>query len=141
MKTIKILLSGLLLFGLQLIAQEDECTRFKAIAGNAYQAKNFEKVVSAYNRAQQECGTLDMKFYNPYIYSVKMAMRNATDNEGKAAYLDTLLTVYEKAQATHGLQKDWQSYIGYSYMMQGKPGFMKKPTKPIKSVCIMRVLR
>ncbi|MCC5924726.1 MAG: tetratricopeptide repeat protein [Crocinitomicaceae bacterium] len=126
MKTIKILLSGLLLFGLQLIAQEDECTRFKAIAGNAYQAKNFEKVVTAYNRAQQECGTLDMKFYNPYIYSVKMAMRNASDNEGKAAYLDTLLIVYEKAQAQHGLQKDWQSYIGYSYMMQGKPGFMKR---------------
>lgn len=132
MKRVNFLLSGLLILSIQVFAQDDECTRFKAIAGNAYKAKKFDKVVFAYNRAQQECGELDMKFYNPYIYSAKMAMRNASDDEGKAAYLDTLLTVYEKAQATHGLQKDWQSYIGYSYMMQGKPGFMKKADEAYK---------
>lgn len=113
-------------FSLGLNAQADECTRYKAIAGDAYQAKNYEKVTFAYNIAQKECGTLEMKFYNPYIYSVKMAMRNAPDAEAKAAYLDTLINVYEVAQKTHGMQAQWQSYLGYSYLTQGKPGFMKK---------------
>ena len=116
----------LLIFSSGVYAQDDECKRYKAIAGNAYQAKNYVKVTWAYNIAQRECGELDMKFYNPYIYSVKKAMKNASDEATKAAYLDTLITVYEKAQESHGLQKDWQAYLGYYYMKQGKPGFMKK---------------
>lgn len=116
----------LLIFSSGVYAQDDECKRYKAIAGNAYQAKNYVKVTWAYNIAQKECGELEMKFYNPYIYSVKRAMKDASDEASKAAYLDTLISVYETAQETHGLQKDWQAYLGYYYMKQGKPGFMKK---------------
>lgn len=126
MKISKLFFASMFVLSFGAMAQDDECTRYKAIAGNAYQAKNYEKVTMAYNRAQLECGTLEMKFYNPYIYSVKKAMRNASSNEDKAAYLDTLIGVYEKAQETHGLQKAWQSYLGYSYLTQGKPGFMQK---------------
>ena len=67
-----------------------------------------------------------MVFYNPFIYSVQQSMNKATVDTVKAAYLDTLISVYETAQATHGMQKSWQSYLGYYYMMQGKPGNMKK---------------
>ena len=118
-------------FGLLSHAQEgtndaDECTRYKAIAGNAYKAKEYEKVTRSYVRAQKECGTLEMVFYNPFIYSVQKSMSNATDDSTKAAYLDTLIMVYESAQETHGVQKEWQSYLGYSYLMQGAAGNMKK---------------
>ena len=132
MKIGKYILGTLLFLTAAISAQEDECTRYKAIAGNAYQAKNYEKVTTAYNRAQIECGSLEMKFYNPYIYSVKMAMRNAPDDKGKTAYLDTLISVYEKAQETHGIQKDWQSYLGYSYLSQSKPGYMQKADEAYK---------
>lgn len=133
MKTGKLILVALftLSFGLINYAQEggneaDECTRYKAIAGNAYKAKEYEKVTRSYIRALKECGSLEMIFYNPFIYSVQKSMNNATDDSIKAAYLDTLITVYETAQETHGLQKEWQSYLGYYYMVQGKPGNMKK---------------
>lgn len=127
MKIGKYLLGLTLAIGLSTNAQEaDECTRYKAIAGNAYKVKNYVKVTWAYNKAQEECESLDLKFYNPYIYSVKMAKRNAPDNETKAAYLDTLIMVYESAQKSHGVREEWQSYLGYSYLSQGKPGYMEK---------------
>jgi tetratricopeptide (TPR) repeat protein len=125
MKFTNLLLGTVLLINFSVSAQEDECTRYKAIAGNAYQVKNYEKVTAAYNRALIECGGLDMKFFNPYIYSVKQAMKKA-DESNKSAYLDTLLSVYESAQKQHGIQNDWQSLIGYYYLTQGKPEAMMK---------------
>lgn len=139
MKIGKLILGALfaLSFGLVSYAQEsgeeaDECTRYKAIAGNAYKAKEYEKVTRSYIRALKECGSLDMVFYNPFIYSVQQSMNNATDDSTKAAYLDTLIIVYETAQEAHGVQKQWQSFLGYYYMMQGKPGNMKKADEAYK---------
>ena len=126
MKLGKLLFGTLLLFGLTVSAQDDECKRNKAIAGNAYQVKNYSKVTTAYVKAQNECDKLEMKFYNPFLYSIKQAMKNAPDEAAKAAYLDTLIDTYEKAQLVHGDQKDWKSYQGYYYLKQGKPGNMKK---------------
>tara|TARA_B100000508_G_scaffold75230_1_gene58644 strand:+ start:114875 stop:116131 length:1257 start_codon:yes stop_codon:yes gene_type:complete len=126
MKLVKLLLGTLFLIGLTASAQEDECTRWKAIAGNAYKVKNYEKVTMAYVNAQNECESLKMVFYNPFLYSIKQAMKNAPDEATEAAYLDTLVDTYEKAQEVHGDQKDWKAYQGYYYLKQGKPGNMKK---------------
>lgn len=126
MKFAKLLLGATLFLGMSVFAQDDECTRYQAIAGNAYQVKNYEKVTAAYNRALIECGGLEMKFFNPYIYSVKQAMSKAPDAAGKAAYLDTLIYVYEKAQGQHGVQQEWQSFLAYYYLTQGKPEGMEK---------------
>lgn len=126
MKIAKLLFGTLFLIGLTVNAQEDECTRWKAIAGNAYKVKNYPKVVTAYVNAERECEKLEMVFYNPFLYSIKQAMRNAATDEDKAAYLDTLLATYEKAESIHGDQKDWKAYEGYYYLQQGKPGNMKK---------------
>ena len=126
MKFAKLLLGATLFLGMSVFAQEDECTRYQAIAGNAYQVKNYEKVTMAYNRALIECDGLEMKFFNPFIYSVKQAMSKAPDAASKAAYLDTLIYVYEKAQEQHGIQQEWQSYLAYYYLTQGKPEAMEK---------------
>ena len=126
------ILAGVSLFigGIAFGQDADECRRYQAIGGNAYKAKDYEKVVWAYNIAQKECGTLDMPFYNPYIYSAKMAMKNAAaDKEKESAYLDTLITIYERAQETHGVQPQWNSYLGFYYMKQAKEGFMTKADK------------
>lgn len=129
MKLGKLLFGILFLIGLTVSAQEDECTRWKAIAGNAYKVKNYPKVTTAYVKAQNECEQLGMKFYNPFLYSIKQSMKNAATEEEKAAYLDTLLMTYESAEAIHGDQKDWKAYEGYYYLKQGKPGNMKKADK------------
>lgn len=119
MKLGKLLLGALIFVSTLTVAQDDECTRYQTIAGYAYKEKNYEKVTMAYNKALEHCETLDMKFINPFVYSIKMAMKNAESNEDKAAYLDTLISVYEKAQEMHGIQKNWQSYLGYSYLSKG----------------------
>jgi hypothetical protein len=126
MKFSKLILSTFLFIGIGAFAQDDECTRFKAIAGFAYQEKNYEKVTMAYIKALENCESLEMKFFNPFIYSVKQAMNKASNAADKAAYLDTLIYVYETAQKQHGMQAEWQSYLGYSYLTQGKPGAMQK---------------
>jgi tetratricopeptide (TPR) repeat protein len=127
MKFGKLILGTLLFIGsTALVAQEDECTRYKAIAGNAYKVKDYTKVTTAYIKALENCESLEMVFYNPFIYSVKKAMKDAPDAETEAKYLDTLIYVYEEAQKTHGMQKDWQASLGYYYLKQGKPGYMKK---------------
>jgi hypothetical protein len=122
------LLFGTLLFisSTALVAQEDECTRYKAIAGNAYKVKDYQKVTMAYIKALDNCESLEMVFYNPFLYSIKKSMKDAPDAETEAKYLDTLIYVYEEAQKTHGMQKDWQAYLGYYFLKQGKPGYMKK---------------
>lgn len=107
-------------------AQDDECTRLKAVAGFAYKAREYEKVTSHYVKALDECGSLEMAFYDPFLYSIRQSMNNAPDAEGKAAYLDTLIMVYEAGQKEHGVQERWQTNLGYSYLTQGKPGNMKK---------------
>jgi len=126
MKFSKLILSTFLFIGIGAFAQDDECTRFKAIAGFAYQEKNYEKVTMAYVKALENCESIEMKFFNPFIYSVKQAMNKAPNAADKAAYLDTLIYVYETAQKQHGMQAEWQSYLGYSYLTQGKPGAMQK---------------
>jgi len=128
------LILGTLLFisSTAMVAQEDECTRFKAIAGNAYKVKDYPKVTTAYVKALENCESLEMVFYNPFIYSIKKAMKDAPDAETEAKYLDTLIYVYEEAQKTHGIQKDWQTYLGYSYLKQGKPGYMEKADEAYK---------
>lgn len=122
------LILGTLLFisSTTLVAQEDECTRYKAIAGNAYQVKDYQKVTMAYVKALENCESLEMVFFNPFIYSIKKSMKDAPDAETEAKYLDTLIYVYGEAQKTHGIQKDWQAYLGYYYLKQGKPGYMQK---------------
>ncbi|MEX1193411.1 MAG: hypothetical protein WEA99_15680 [Brumimicrobium sp.] len=130
MKSEKLILASLMFFGSTLVmAQEDECTRYKAIAGNAYKAKDYEKVTRSYIKAQEHCESLEMVFYNPFIYSIKKSMKNAPDEETENTYLDTLISVYETAQEVHGMQKEWQAYLGYYYLKQGKPGYMEKADK------------
>ena len=127
MKFGKLLLGTLLFIGsTALVAQEDECTRYKAIAGNAYKVKDYQKVTMAYIKALDNCESLEMVFYNPFLYSIKKSMKDAPDAETKSKYLDTLIYVYEEAQKTHGMQKDWQASLGYYYLTQGEPGYMKK---------------
>lgn len=127
MKFGKLILGTLLFIGsTALVAQEDECTRYKAIAGNAYKVKDYQKVTMAYVKALENCESLEMAFYNPFIYSIKKSMKDAPDAETEAKYLDTLIYVYEEAQKTHGVQEDWQAYMGYYYLKQGKPGYMQK---------------
>ena len=126
MKIKNVLLWILLASGTVTFAQDDECRRHKKIAETAYKVKDYEKVTMAYNNALNICESLEMAYFKPFIYSIKKAMRNADDNAVKAAYLDTLIHVYEQAQVQHGLQKDWQSYLAYSYLSQSKPGYMQK---------------
>lgn len=133
MKNVKLILITLFTLGLGVTtfaqngnsSQPTECMRFKAIAGNAYKVKNYEKVTRAYNKALKECGTLDMTFYQPFVYAVRKSMSNASDKATEKAYLDTLIMVYESAQKEHGIQKDWQNHLGYSYLKQGAPDAMQ----------------
>src|SRR5690554_5789463 len=128
MKIAKLVFTTLIMAGLSFftLAQDDDCTRFKAIAGNAYKVQDFPKVVTYYVKALDECGTLEMAFYSPFIYAVQKSMSDATTPETQAAYLDTLIMVYETGQETHGLQKDWQSNLAFYYLRKGTPGMMKK---------------
>lgn len=107
-------------------SEPTECMRFKAIAGNAYKVKEYEKVTRAYVKALNECGTLGMPFYKPFVYAIRKSMSDATDEAVKTAYLDTLVMIYESAQKEHGIQKEWQNHLGYSYLQQGAPDAMQK---------------
>lgn len=112
----------------------DECRRFKAIAGNAYKAQEYEKVTTYYMKALNECEKLELNFYNPFIYAVQKSYSNARGNEeARAAYLDTLISVYEAGQAAHGMQIEWQTFLGYYYLVQGKPGGMNKADTALKA--------
>lgn len=128
------LILGTLMFvsSTALIAQDDECKRNKAIAGKAYKAKDYQKVTRHYNKALEHCESLEMVFYNPFLYSIRKSMKDAPDAETEAKYLDTLISVYEEAQKTHGVQDEWQAYIGYYYLKQGKPGYMEKADEAYK---------
>ncbi|PKR79693.1 hypothetical protein CW751_13720 [Brumimicrobium salinarum] len=111
----------------------NECTRFKAIAGNAYKAKEYEKVTKFYMKALNECEKLELNFYGPFIYAVqKSYSKYKKDTVKGPAYLDTLIMVYEAGQEAHGMQMKWQSYLGFYYIVQGEPGGMQKGDEALK---------
>lgn len=139
MKIDKLIFAVLLVlgFGGLTFAQNDEpneCRRYKAIAGNAYKAQEYEKVTEYYIKALNECDKLELNFYNPFIYAVQKAYGNAKDNDSiRAAYLDTLIMVYEAGQKAHGKQIEWQTFLGYYYLVQGNPGGMNKADESLKA--------
>ena len=135
MKNAKLIIAALFTLGIGLMSfaqdegtssEPNECMRYKAIAGNAYKVKEYEKVTWAYVKALHECGSLGMAFYKPFIYAIQKSMSDAPDEATQAAYLDTLIMIYESAQKEHGVQNEWQNNIAYSYLKQGAPSAMQK---------------
>ena len=88
-----------ILFSITANAQDEvertECNRYKAIAGNAYAAKNYQKAATSYIRAEKECDVLEKAFYSPMIYSIGRVV-NESEGEKQIAYIDTLISVFRE---------------------------------------------
>lgn len=95
---------------------KDKCSEFNRKAGEAYQQRNYEIAATFFFKSHQTCKDLDTRFYDPFIYSLKMCMRNARNENFKKSYADTLILVYEEAQSRIGIQKQWQSFLAYYYI-------------------------
>lgn len=112
MKLKKLLLGTALLLGTVSFAQDD-CLKQYVIATDAMRAQDYAKAGTAFIRGENICDDYNKDKYAYMISTFEQNFANATDPKVKAAYLDTLIGAYERAQAKHGASADWSLRQGY----------------------------
>ncbi len=100
-----------------LMAQDgdDECTRMRFLAGEDVKINNFKGAVKYYIKAEKICGEFDKANYQRLYGSLKNVINAEADVEIKKAYVDTIIGVFNRAEAKGFLPADeklsWGSYV------------------------------
>ncbi len=128
MKLGNFILGTLLLIGASSFAQDDaerECKRMRFLAGEELKIKNYKGAVSYYIKGETICGGYDAANYNRLIGSLRNAINNSTGKEEKTAYIDTLVSTYDRSEAA-GFYDQKNDLLRASYILQAsKPDRVK----------------
>jgi hypothetical protein len=127
MKTkMKNLLLGSMLFSAVLTyAQDDEksreCDRMRFLGSKAVEAKSWNEAAIYYIKGEDLCGNYDQKQYSILIGSLIRTINAETDKARKTAYTDTILGVYDRAEAINAYDQADDLYRAVFYLQASKP--------------------
>lgn len=103
MKLAKIILGTALLLNFNSKAQEMdtllECKRMRLLGQQEVQVKNFKLASMYYLKGEDYCGNYTQKQYNILVATLKNTINTTQEETEKKAYTDTLLAVYDRAEA------------------------------------------
>jgi tetratricopeptide (TPR) repeat protein len=110
MKLGKLLLLGtILVAGFNTYAQDDdterECTRMRFLAGEELKIKNYTAAATYYLKGEKICGGYDAANYARMIGTLRNAVNTTQDKDLKAAYNDTLVAAWDRAEAAGAYNK------------------------------------
>lgn len=121
MKLERLLLGTLIVIGFASYAQESdedrECTRMRFLAGEELKIKNYAGASMYYLKGEKICGGYDAANYGRLIGSLRNAINGSTDAAVKTAYTDTLVSVYQRAEAA-GAYDQADDLLRASYILQ-----------------------
>ena len=121
MKLGKLLLLGtVLVAGFNSYAQDDterECTRMRFLAGEELKIKNYTAAATYYLKGEEICGGYDAANYARMIGTLRNAVNTTQDKGQKAAYNDTLVGAWERAE-TAGFYSEKDDFIRASAILQ-----------------------
>ena len=132
MKLGKLLIVASLLIGSTAFAQEGdgdrECTRLRVVANNAMNVENWKEAVEYFIRAEAYCA--DAEFgkdnYDRLLACTQSMMAAQEDgSDVYYAYLDTLMMVWEKAEAKGHYDQIDDISRGYHYTLMKAPNYAK----------------
>lgn len=111
MKLSKLLL-GLVLAGTTVGYAQDggeatECDRLRLVGGKRIDVGNYKEAVLYYIKAEDECKNFEVKQYQILAGSVSYVIQEEQDAATKSAYIDTLLAVYDRAEAAGQYDTSW----------------------------------
>lgn len=78
--------------------QNRECDRMRFLAGEELKIKNYAGASMYYLKGEVICGGYDKANYDRMIGSLRNTVSSETDKARNAAYVDTLLAVYDRAE-------------------------------------------
>lgn len=126
----KNLLFGSLLFSAFLsTAQDDEqareCDRMRFLGSKAVEARNWNEAAIYYLKGESLCGNYDQKQYSILMGSLIRTINGETDKAKKTLYTDTILGVYDRADAIGAYDKGDDLYRAVFYLQSSKPDHEK----------------
>ena len=96
--------------------QERECKRMRFLAGEDSKIKNYASASTYYLKGETICGNYDKVNYSRLIGTLRNTIISETDKLKKIAYIDTLISVYERAESKGFLEsKDMLDFAKYTY--------------------------
>ena len=117
MKLQKLLLSALVLVSLSAYAQNDDCTKLKSWTGEQQKLKNYAGAITLYLQGEIVCGNYDKAIYERMIQTIRNQISTDTSKLNKLAYVDTLLSVYDRVEKK-GFYDESNDVTRAFYMMQ-----------------------
>ncbi len=97
--------------------QDRECLRMRFLAGEELKVQNYKGAAMYYLKGEKLCNGYDKDNYARLLGCLKNTISSETDEKAKAAYTDTILGVYERANAAGALPKE--EYLGWGgYILQ-----------------------
>jgi hypothetical protein len=117
MKLGNLIIGAALLFSANTFAQEDaerECLRMRFLAGEELKINNYATASSYYLKGEVICGGYEKSNYDRLIGCLRNTLSTATE---KGAYIDTLLAVYNRADAAKHLDPT-SALVRASYELQ-----------------------
>lgn len=115
MKTLKyILVAATSTIAMGLSAQEmsRECQEFRMIASDSKMMKEFQEAANYYWKIEKNCPADDNIYVN-LRYCYENLMNETADENKKAAYRDTLITIYAKQEEKFGKDPNWSLWHAY----------------------------
>jgi hypothetical protein len=129
--TIKSITLGLVLttsffgFSQEETEQENECKRARFLAGEALKVKNYPEATLYYIKGEKICGGYDKANYDRLLGSLQYTINESSDPAKKTAYIDTLLSFYDKAEGLGFVDKSASLNRGLYELQASKPNNVK----------------
>jgi hypothetical protein len=104
---------------------EYECLRYRNFGSESVKLKKYSEAASNYLKAEAICGNFDKIAYTRLIDCYRNAISGEKDPLKKKLLVDTVLTVYDKAQAKLGLDDSWYLIRGLYQISSTVPDYKK----------------
>ena len=105
--------------------QERECKRMRFLAGEELKIKNYAAATTYYLQGEKICGGYDKANYDRMTNTLRNAITTETDKARKTLYTDTIIGVYDRAEAA-GAYDQANDLIRANYIIQStKPDRVK----------------
>ena len=135
MKLGKLLVLGTLLIGSVSFAQDGvvdstesrECKRMHKIANDAMSFTNYKEAVTYFIKAENICNDFDSLNYER-LASCAVSMATSTTGDEQKAYIDTLLGVWNRAEAKGIYSQVHDMNRGYFILQSTSPDYHKADT-------------
>lgn len=111
-----------------------ECDRMRFLGSKAVEAKNWNEAVTYYIKGEALCGNYDAKQYSILTGSLIRVINAEADKTKKTAYIDTILSVWNRAEKVGAYDQVDDLYRAAYILQTAKPDYSKADTLFVRGI-------